>query len=208
MAGGIGGLSSFGPGDAEPIGTEAVVDERDVRATACTPGRCACARCRRRNVLASGSHLRGAAGLTAAELIALVWGSGSRGMNAVDLAETRAGPARRRRRLARASAHELQAVPGVGPARAAQLEAAFELGRRLLADWPTGSLADPLAARRRGSARAADGPPRARGAASRAAQHEERRAARRDRLPGQRVSRASCASASCSATPSAGTRRA
>lgn len=32
-------------------------------------------------------RLRGAAGLTTAELVALVWGSGSRGMNAVDLAE-------------------------------------------------------------------------------------------------------------------------
>ena len=30
---------------------------------------------------------RGAAGLTTAELIALVWGSGARGMGAVDLAE-------------------------------------------------------------------------------------------------------------------------
>ena len=35
---------------------------------------------------ASGSPLRGAGGLTAAELIALVWGSGSRGRSAVDLA--------------------------------------------------------------------------------------------------------------------------
>jgi DNA repair protein RadC len=28
-------------------------------------------------------------------------------------------------------------MPGIGPARVAQLEAAFELGRRLLADWPS-----------------------------------------------------------------------
>jgi len=40
--------------------------------------------------------------------------------------------------LARASGLELEAIPGVGEARAAQLVAAFELGRRLLADWPTG----------------------------------------------------------------------
>jgi DNA repair protein RadC len=40
--------------------------------------------------------------------------------------------------LARASGLELEAIPGVGEARAAQLLAAFELGRRLLADWPTG----------------------------------------------------------------------
>ena len=40
--------------------------------------------------------------------------------------------------MARASDTELAAIPGIGPARAAQLSAAFELGRRLLADWPTG----------------------------------------------------------------------
>jgi len=40
--------------------------------------------------------------------------------------------------LARASGLELEAIPSVGEARAAQLVAAFELGRRLLADWPTG----------------------------------------------------------------------
>jgi len=40
--------------------------------------------------------------------------------------------------LARASGLELEAIPSVGEARAAQLVAAFELGRRRLADWPTG----------------------------------------------------------------------
>src|SRR6185369_1663183 len=40
--------------------------------------------------------------------------------------------------LARASSPELEAVPGIGEAKAAQLQAAFELGRRLLADWPSG----------------------------------------------------------------------
>jgi DNA repair protein RadC len=38
--------------------------------------------------------------------------------------------------LARAADGELEAVPGVGPVRAAQLSAAFELGRRVVADWP------------------------------------------------------------------------
>jgi DNA repair protein RadC len=82
--------------------------------------------------------LRGPGGLNAAELIALVWGSGARGMNAVDLAEEALARHDGLTGLARASDTELAAIPGIGAARAAQLSAAFELGRRLLADWPTG----------------------------------------------------------------------
>ena len=59
-------------------------------------------------------------------------------------------------------------MPGIGEAKAAQLVAAFELGRRLLADWPAGALDDPRPARRRRPADPPDGPPRARGAAGRA----------------------------------------
>jgi DNA repair protein RadC len=81
---------------------------------------------------------RGPGGLSAAELIALVWGTGARGMNAVDLAEEALVRHDGLTGLARASDTELAAIPGIGPARAAQLSAAFELGRRLLADWPTG----------------------------------------------------------------------
>jgi DNA repair protein RadC len=40
--------------------------------------------------------------------------------------------------LSQASAVELESMPGVGAARAARLAAAFELGRRALADWPSG----------------------------------------------------------------------
>jgi DNA repair protein RadC len=40
--------------------------------------------------------------------------------------------------LASASVREIEDVPGVGPARAAQLTAAFELGRRAVLDWPAG----------------------------------------------------------------------
>jgi DNA repair protein RadC len=40
--------------------------------------------------------------------------------------------------LARAGEQELEGLPGVGAAKAAQLTAAFELGRRLMADWPVG----------------------------------------------------------------------
>ena len=79
---------------------------------------------------------RGAAGLSAAELIALIWGSGSAGRSAVDLAEDAIGRHDGLTGLARATDVEIEAVPGIGVAKAAQLAAAFELGRRLLADWP------------------------------------------------------------------------
>ncbi len=82
--------------------------------------------------------LRGAGGLSSAELIAIVWGTGARGMSAVDLAEEAVARHDGLTGLARASDAELAAIPGIGPVRAAQLSAAFELGRRLLADWPTG----------------------------------------------------------------------
>lgn len=83
-------------------------------------------------------QLRGPAGLSSAELIALVWGSGSRRLNVVELAEAALARHDGLSGLARATGLELQEVSGVGPVRAAQLEAAFELGRRLLADWPSG----------------------------------------------------------------------
>ena len=82
--------------------------------------------------------LRGPGGLSSAELVALVWGSGARGRNAIDLAAEALARHDGLTGLARASEVELSAIPGVGRARAAQLQAAFELGRRLLADWPTG----------------------------------------------------------------------
>jgi len=83
---------------------------------------------------------RGAAGLSAAELIGLVWGSGSPGRSAIQVATEALARAGSLSQLAAASPPELEAIPGIGDARAAQLAAAFELGRRLLADWPTGRL--------------------------------------------------------------------
>jgi DNA repair protein RadC len=82
--------------------------------------------------------LRGPAGLSAAELVALVWGSGTRGRGAVALAEDAIARHDGLTGLARASELELAAIPGVGAAKAARLVAAFELGRRSLADWPAG----------------------------------------------------------------------
>jgi DNA repair protein RadC len=76
--------------------------------------------------------------LSAAELIGLLWGSGGRGRSAIDLAEDVLARHDGLTGLARATDLELEAVPGIGRAKAAQLAAAFELGRRLLADWPAG----------------------------------------------------------------------
>jgi DNA repair protein RadC len=83
---------------------------------------------------------RGASGLSAAELIGLVWGSGTAGRSALDVAADALAASGSLSRLAAASPPELETIPGIGAARAAQLAAAFELGRRLLADWPSGRL--------------------------------------------------------------------
>ena len=80
--------------------------------------------------------MRGLGGLTSAELVALVWGSGVRGRSAVDLAADMLARHEGLTGLARATELELATMSGIGPARSAQLVAAFELGRRVLADWP------------------------------------------------------------------------
>jgi DNA repair protein RadC len=82
--------------------------------------------------------LRGAAGLTTAELIGLIWGAGTRGRSAVDLATDALARHDGLTGLARATDLELAVLPGIGEVKAAQLVAAFELGRRLLSDWPSG----------------------------------------------------------------------
>jgi DNA repair protein RadC len=149
MAGGIGGLPSSGPRGAATAGGEgrpsaatrnrrfaegSVMLEPTVPAK--RPGhtiRELPAAERPRERLA----LRGPGGLTSAELIALVWGSGVRGRSAVDIAIDALAAHDGLPGLAKATELELAALPGVGAAKAAQLVAAFELGRRLLADWPS-----------------------------------------------------------------------
>jgi DNA repair protein RadC len=146
MAGGIGGLPSSGLEGAAHVDTDPDWSKKPRVATsdAPIPFALAAARGRRIRELPSSERprerlqLRGAAGLTAAELIGLVWGSGTPGRSAVDVASDAISRFEGLSGLARASGPELEAVPGVGAARAAQLQAAFELGRRLLADWPTG----------------------------------------------------------------------
>ena len=78
----------------------------------------------------------GASGLSNAELLAILLRVGVKGANAVRLAEhilTHKGglPG-----LHRASYADLCAVKGVGPAKAAQLQAALELGRRIAVSSP------------------------------------------------------------------------
>jgi DNA repair protein RadC len=74
----------------------------------------------------------GPAALGDNELLALVLGSGSRGRNALDLANALLRRADGLHGLTRAGAGHLRGVPGVGRARAAQVLAAVELGRRTL----------------------------------------------------------------------------
>jgi DNA repair protein RadC len=72
----------------------------------------------------------GAAALSAAELLALLWGSGAGGASSVDIATAALARHGSLGELARADALELAALRGIGAARAAQLVAAFEIGRR------------------------------------------------------------------------------
>src|SRR6187200_3224870 len=135
MAGGIGGLSSFGP-RGHPISCSRGVPVLDHTPTPPVRGR-AIRELPETERPRERLALRGPGGLTTAELIALVCGSGIRGRSAVELATDALAAHDGLSGLARATDIELASIPGVGAAKAAQLVAAFELGRRLLADWPT-----------------------------------------------------------------------
>ena len=74
----------------------------------------------------------GAGGLGDNELLALVLGSGSRELDALNLANRLLERAGGLPGLTRCVAGDLRNVPGVGVARAAQILAAVELGRRTL----------------------------------------------------------------------------
>ena len=75
--------------------------------------------------------------LTDADLVSVLFGTGSRGESVLDLG-TRVTSAIPLRQLHRVPVEELLLVKGLGQARAAQLLAAAELGRRL---WPDGDAA-------------------------------------------------------------------
>jgi DNA repair protein RadC len=74
---------------------------------------------------------RGPGVLYLKELVAILLGSGTRGRSALGLAET-VLEGQGRDSLATVTPQELLRLPGIGPAKAARLVAAMELGRRLL----------------------------------------------------------------------------
>jgi DNA repair protein RadC len=78
----------------------------------------------------------GAAALGDNELLALVLGSGSRDAGALALANQLLAFADGLHGLTRVDVEELKNVQGIGPARAAQVLAAVELGRRTLVRGP------------------------------------------------------------------------
>jgi DNA repair protein RadC len=78
----------------------------------------------------------GAGALLDSELLAIILRVGVGGENAVRMAERLLGHFGGLSGLARASVAELSSVKGVGVAKAVQLKAAFELGRRLLIESP------------------------------------------------------------------------
>lgn len=79
----------------------------------------------------------GATTLSVRELLAILIGSGTAGRSAVEVAgELMRASAGSLRRLAAAAPRELENVPGIGPAVAARVSAALELGRRLAREGP------------------------------------------------------------------------
>ena len=78
--------------------------------------------------------------LADAELLALQLGSGTRGRSAIDVAREVLATYGSLNDLATREADELALLPGIGPAKAARLAAAFELTRRLRARAPAARL--------------------------------------------------------------------
>ena len=78
----------------------------------------------------------GPSALTTSELLSLIIGSGRPGENAIRLAETVLVQAGGLHGLRNMPDSELQKIAGIGPAKAAQIRAALELGRRFIAMPP------------------------------------------------------------------------
>lgn len=78
----------------------------------------------------------GAQAVSTAELLAIVIRTGVGGENVLRLAERMLATFRDLPGIARASINELQTVKGIGPAKAVEIKAALEIGRRLMATAP------------------------------------------------------------------------
>ena len=78
----------------------------------------------------------GAQAVSTAELIAIILRTGTGGENVLRLAERLLFHFSDLTGLSRATAAELQKVKGIGPAKAVEIKAALEIGRRLLAASP------------------------------------------------------------------------
>jgi DNA repair protein RadC len=78
----------------------------------------------------------GAAALSNAELLAIIVRMGVEGQSAVTLGQQLLSHFDGLRGLARASIQEICTLKGVGPAKAVQIKAALELGRRLVIEAP------------------------------------------------------------------------
>ncbi len=77
---------------------------------------------------------KGANALSDAELLAILLRNGMRGHSALDLARDALATFRSLRKLLSADRRRFCAVPGLGPARFAELQAAVELSRRQLSE--------------------------------------------------------------------------
>ena len=73
----------------------------------------------------------GTAVLSTAEILALIFGTGTRGENVITTSQKLLNHFGNLKNLASASVKELCEVKGIGPAKAAQIKAAFELAKRL-----------------------------------------------------------------------------
>ena len=78
----------------------------------------------------------GPGALSTAELLAIVLGSGTHGLSALDLGSRIISELGSLSGIQQATLEELQGIHAVGPAKAAQIKAALELGRRLTTEQP------------------------------------------------------------------------
>ena len=129
--------------------------------------------------------MAGPGALSNAELLAILLRIGVAGESVVHVAENLLVRFGGLPGIAQANFEELCAVNGVGPAKATQLKAALEIGRRLLLALPQERLQIRSPSDISDLADAGDVLARTRAHARRAAGHEEQRFTRRHRLHGQ-----------------------